>query len=152
MKKLLHIIKWWAEVLLFVLDGFLIFLLGLGIYMGLTPPAQAEVITYPVAYVDVNAGSSLNVRKAPGGDLTGIRLYCREDVVILAEVDGWALVIRPQNVGKTAMDGQPLGWASMDYLRCYRKHLSIAKEPASATADPNALTTDYPSIIADTEE
>lgn len=135
MKKFLRIAEWWAEAILFVAAGLGTFVLLTAIFMTV---AKAEV--YPIAYVDVNAGSTLNVRKAPGGDLTHIRLNCREDVIILDQVDGWALVIRPQCYGKTTMDGQPLGWASMDYLVPYRQFIHTKKEPAAATADP---TLDY---------
>lgn len=137
MKKLLRFAEWWAEVILFVAAGFGTFILLTAILMTV---ARAEADIYPIAYVDVNAGSTLNVRKAPGGDLTHIRLNCREDVVILDQVDGWALVIRPKCFGKTTMDGQPLGWASMDYLVPYRQFIHTKKEPAAATADP---TLDY---------
>lgn len=139
MKKLLRIAEWWAEVILFVAAGLGTFILLTAIFM---TAARAEADLYPIAYVDVNAGSTLNVRKAPGGDLTHIRLNCREDVVILAEVDGWALVIRPQHFGRKTMDGQPLGWASMDYLVPYRQFVHAKKEPAAATADPS-WTTNY---------
>lgn len=139
MKKLLRIAEWWAEVILFVVAGFGTFVLLTAILMTV---ARAEADLYPIAYVDVNAGSTLNVRKAPGGDLAHIRLNCREDVIILDQVDGWALVIRPHCFGKTTMDGQPLGWASMDYLVPYRQFVHTKKEPAAATADPS-WTTNY---------
>lgn len=87
--------------------------------------AEAEIVRWPVAYVDVKADSYLYVRETPGGEKTQFVLRCREDVVLLMQQDGWALVIRPDKVG----EGQPLGWACMDYLHCYREYLwEIEKE------------------------
>lgn len=86
-----------------------------------------EMYQYPVAYVSVNADSHLNVRATPDGELLAVTLNPLEDVVILAERDGWALVIRAKHVGNTDMNGKPLGWCSMEFLRTYRWWLSHKK-------------------------
>lgn len=110
-----------AAMLLFVL----LYSIGLTA-LGIDPACAEETTNYPVAAVMVNADSYLNIRQTPGGKLTGSTLECHADVVILAEDSGWALVIRPENVGSSNMNGNPLGWVSMDYLKPYRTF--VAKE------------------------
>lgn len=124
------------RVLLAVTEGILLFTIGVLLFVllysvGLVAfdidPACAEVQHWPLAYVDVNADSYLNVRKTPAGELCTIRLASMAEVVVL-ETDGcWALVIRPEHLGSSDMNGQPLGWVSMDYLRIYRDHMTIIK-------------------------
>lgn len=90
--------------------------------------AHAEMNRYTVAKVTVKAGSWLNVRKTPGGDLTFLVLYPWEDAVILEEQDGWALV----NTVKRMEEGRPaMGWSSMEYLLPYWEY--VQKEPCAAT-------------------
>lgn len=125
-KRILDWLEGAAEVILLLAIGLLLFVIlyaatlacmGIG-------TAKAEIVRWPVAYVDVNADSYLNVRETPGGEKTQFVLRCREDVVLLMQQDGWALVIRPDKVGK----GQPLGWACMDYLHVYREYLLLQPE------------------------
>lgn len=126
-KRILDWLEGAAEVILLLAIGLLLFVIlyaatltcmGIG-------TAEAEIVRWPVAYVDVKADSYLYVRETPGGEKTQFVLRCREDVVLLMQQDGWALVIRPDKVG----EGQPLGWACMDYLHCYREYLwEIEKE------------------------
>lgn len=120
-KRILDWLEGAAEVILLLAIGLLLFVIlyaatlacmGIG-------TAEAEIVRWPVAYVDVKADSYLYVRETPGGEKTQFVLRCREDVVLLMQQDGWALVIRPDKVG----EGQPLGWACMDYLHCYREYL-----------------------------
>ena len=123
---------YWLEQ---VAAGALLLVIGLGLFvlaysigltaLGIDPACAEELHRYPVARVEVNAGSHMNVRKTPGGERREVQLNSMEDVVILAIDDGWALVIRPQHVGSKDMNGAPLGWASMEYLRVYREHLVI---------------------------
>lgn len=125
-------VRYWLEQ---VAAGALLLVIGLGLFvllyaigltaLGIDPSCAEELHRYPVARVEVNAGSCLNVRKTPGGERCAVQLNCMEDVVILATDDGWALVIRPEHVGSQDMNGTPLGWASMEYLRVYREHIEI---------------------------
>lgn len=144
MKKVLVL---FCELVLACTAAVLGLILAAAIMLVLIPPASAEAQLYPVAYVDVNADSYLSVRQTPGGELTPNRLLAYEDVVILAVDGDWALVIQRQYMGCTDMRGTPLGWVHTDYLYTYAVHIGITKEPAAATADPNALTTDYPLIV-----
>lgn len=145
MKKILAL---FADLIVVCTAAALGLLLATAIMLVLISPANAEAQLYPVAYVDVNADSYLAVRQTPGGKLTPNRLLAYEDVVILAVDGDWALVIQRQYMGCTDMRGIPLGWAHTEYLHIYAVHIGITKEPAAATADPNALTTDYPLIVA----
>lgn len=120
-KRILRLLYDGAEIVVALTISVLVFLIlyaatlacmGIG-------TAEAEIVRWPVAYVDVKADSYLYVREPPGGEKTQFVLRCREDVVLLMQQDGWALVIRPDKVG----EGQPLGWACMDYLHCYREYL-----------------------------
>lgn len=122
--------------LLAVTEGILLFTIGVLMFVllysaGLVAfdidPACAEVKHWPLAYVDVNADSYLNVRKTPAGELCTIRLESMAEVVLLETDGSWALVIRPEHLGRADMNGQPLGWVSMDYLRVYRDHMTITK-------------------------
>lgn len=124
------------KVLLAVTEGILLFTIGVLLFVllysaGLVAfdidPACAEVQHWPLAYVDVNADSYLNVRKTPAGELCTIRLESMAEVVVLETDGSWALVIRPEHLGRADMNGQPLGWVSMDYLRIYRDHMTITK-------------------------
>lgn len=124
------------RVLLAVTEGILLFTIGVLLFVllysvGLVAfdidPACAEVQHWPLAYVDVNADSYLNVRKTPAGELCTIRLESMAEVVLLETDGSWALVIRPEHLGRADMNGQPLGWVSMDYLRVYRDHMTIIK-------------------------
>lgn len=124
------------KVLLAVTEGILLFTIGVLLFVllysaGLVAfdidPACAEVQHWPLAYVDVNADSYLNVRKTPAGELRTIRLESMAEVVLLETDGSWALVIRPEHLGRADMNGQPLGWVSMDYLRVYRDHMTITK-------------------------
>ena len=86
------------------------------------PAKAATAEHYQVAYVDVNAGSSLNVRTGPGGDWAYYGLPARMDVVILQTADGWAEVNTPERI----QDGLgPMGWVSMDYLHTYRDYIVL---------------------------
>lgn len=80
----------------------------------------SEATILPVAYVDVQADSWLNVRFTPGGTLTGYGLMPLTDVVILAEIEGWALVTTSERI---AGEQDPLGWCSTDYLVKYREYI-----------------------------
>lgn len=77
---------------------------------------------YPVAYVAVREGSSLNVRRSPAGEWAYMGLHGWEDVIILQQQDGWALVNTPDRV----QDGKgPVGWVCMDYLHTYRDYIML---------------------------
>ncbi len=77
--------------------------------------AANEVDVYPIAMVNVNADSWLNVRQGPEKDVIGF-LPPKTDVVILAEVGDWAFVstVARMNEGKG-----PIGWVSARYLIKY---------------------------------
>ena len=95
--------------------------------------AHAESSIYPVALVNVNRESWLNVRKTPGGELTFTQLMSQKDVVILDEVDGWALV----NTIERMEDGKPpLGWSSSMYLVKYRAYIATKKTLVPETQEP----------------
>lgn len=95
--------------------------------------AGAESAIFPVALVNVNLESWLNVRKTPGGELTFTRLVSQKDVVILDEVDGWALV----NTIERMEDGKPpLGWSSSMYLVKYRAYIVTKKTLVPGTQEP----------------
>lgn len=81
-------------------------------------PSKAEVLHYPVAYVDVNADSVLNVRETPGGELTSWALKAWKDVVILERSGRWALVNTVERIGEHK---PPIGWVCTDYLVVYRE-------------------------------
>ena len=120
-RRILDLLVGAAEIVVALTISVLVFLILYAAtlaWMGIGT-AEAELMRWPVAYVDVQADSYLNVRETPGGEKTQFVLRCREDVVLLMQQDGWALVIRPDKVGQ----GQPLGWACMDYLHCYREFL-----------------------------
>lgn len=69
-----------------------------------------------VALVNVNPGSSLNVRVTPNGRIIN-GLSRGVDVVILDKLDGWALVTTERDM---AHGHHPLGWVWADYLEVYR--------------------------------
>ena len=117
-------IRWIAEVVLWLGIFLGLFVLAMGISLAWMRQARAEEIYHlPVAQVMVNKDSHLNIRKAPGGELTVQRVYAYDDVVILARCGDWALIIKPEHVDSTNLNGQPLGWAHMDYLHVYRQHI-----------------------------
>lgn len=135
-------IEEWLAVVLLLIIGLLISVIGYAaalVVMDAVPEASAEVIErYPIAYVDVNADSYLNVRKTPGGELKHIQLQPLEDVVILHTDGDWALVIQLKYMDATDLNGNPLGWVHRDYLSVYREYIvPKTKEPAAATTDPD---------------
>lgn len=135
-------IEEWLAVVLMLIISLLIFLIGYAaalVVLDAVPEASAEVIErYPIAYVDVNADSYLNVRKTPGGELKHIQLQPLEDVVILHTDGDWALVIQERYMTAADMNGHPLGWVHLDYLSVYREYITPkAKEPVAATTDPD---------------
>lgn len=129
MKKLRKGLMTAAEGVLWVTIFFLLFVLlySIGLVALGIDPACAEVEHWPLAYVDVNADSYLNVRKTPAGELRTVRLESLAEVLVLDVEDGWALVIRPEHLGRGDMNGTPLGWVSMEYLRIYRDYMVAAK-------------------------
>lgn len=90
--------------------------------MMIATAACADVTTYPIALVNVDYDSWLNVRQSPGGELTLVTLHRRQDVIVLQQVDGWALVNTPARHEKGL---EPLGWSSMEYLVVYRNYIQI---------------------------
>lgn len=132
----------WLAVVLLLIISLLIFVIGYAaalVLLDAVPEASAEVIErYPIAYVDVNADSYLNVRKTPGGELKHIQLQPLEDVVVLHTDGDWALVIQEKYMTATDLNGNPLGWVHRDYLKVYREYIMpTTKEPAAATTDPD---------------
>lgn len=76
---------------------------------------------YPLAYVDVNRGSCLNVRKTPGGEWAYKTLPCKADIVLLqlSEDGGWYLIAEP-------IEGEPIhpaGWVCAQYVRIYNDYI-----------------------------
>ena len=69
-----------------------------------------------VALVNVNPGSSLNVRESPNGRVVG-SLSRGADVVVLDRQNGWSLVTTERDM---AHGHRPLGWVWADYLEEYR--------------------------------
>ena len=132
----------WLAVVLMLIISLLLFVIGYAaalVALDAVPEASAEVIErYPIAYVDVNADSYLNVRKTPGGELKHIQLKPLEDVVILHTDGDWALVIQLKYMTATDMNGNPIGWVHRDYLSVYREYITPkTKEPVAATTDPD---------------
>ena len=129
MKKLRKGLMTAVEGVLWVTIFFLLFVLlySIGLVALGIDPACAEVEHWPLAYVDVNADSYLNVRKTPAGELRTVRLESLAEVLVLDVKDGWALVIRPEHLGNGDMNGTPLGWVCMEYLRIYRDYMVAAK-------------------------
>lgn len=129
MKKLRKGLMTAVEGVLWVTIFFLLFVLlySIGLVALGIDPACAEVEHWPLAYVDVNADSYLNVRKTPAGELRTVRLESLAEVLVLDVEGGWALVIRPEHLGRGDMNGTPLGWVSMDYLNIYRDYMVSAK-------------------------
>lgn len=87
--------------------------------------ACAEVSTYPMALVNVDYDSWLNVRQSPGGELTLVTLHQRQDVIIIRQSGGWALINTPERHEKGLA---PFGWSSMEYLVVYRNYIQIEQE------------------------
>ncbi len=131
-------ISWIAEVILWIVDFFLIFLLIMAAGLAIMREANAEE-ALPVAIVEVNADSYLSVRKTPAGELTPIRLQPYEEIVLLEIIEDWAYVIRVQDYGKTDITGTPLGWVNMDYLIIYT---TKERMPTAATVSIQT-TTEY---------
>lgn len=129
MKKLRKGLMTAVEGVLWVTIFFLLFVLlySIGLVALGIDPACAEVEHWPLAYVDVNADSYLNVRKTQAGELRTVRLESLAEVLVLDVKDGWALVIRPEHLGNGDMNGTPLGWVCMEYLRIYRDYMVAAK-------------------------
>lgn len=129
MKKLRKGLMTAVEGVLWVMIFFLLFVLlySIGLVALGIDPACAEVEHWPLAYVDVNADSYLNVRKTPAGELRTVRLESLAEVLVLDVKDGWALVIRPEHLGNGDMNGTPLGWVCMEYLRIYTDYMVAAK-------------------------
>jgi hypothetical protein len=129
MKKLRKGLMTAVEGVLWVTIFFLLFVLiySIGLVALGIDPACAEVEHWPLAYVDVNADSYLNVRKTPAGELRTVRLESLAEVLVLDVEGGWALVIRPEHLGNGDMNGTPLGWVCMEYLRIYRDYMVAAK-------------------------
>lgn len=123
--KLKSIARETAAGILLVTIGLLLFVLlyGIGLTVFDIPAANAEVVHYPLAYVEVNAESCLNVRSEP----MGTRLFglpCWTDVVILDQADGWAYVSTPDRIAERK---PPCGWVSMDYLNVYGDYMANEK-------------------------
>lgn len=120
--KVKYLLREAATVVVGVAAGVLLFVLVYSIALTVLriDPAYAEEMSrYPVAYVDVNAESWLNVRSEPEGrKLFG--LPCHKDVVILAEEAGWALVTSAERMQRGLT---PYGWVCADYLQVYREHI-----------------------------
>ena len=83
---------------------------------------ERKATHYPVAYVDVKAGSRLNVRRSPAGEWAYLSLRGWEDVVILQQQDNWALVNTPERMQD---EEAPLGWVSAAYLHIYRDYIKL---------------------------
>lgn len=140
MKKAL---AWIAELLLWLVDFFLIFLLVMAASLAIMREAKADE-RLPVAIVWVDADSYLCVRKTPDGELA-TRLQPHEDVVLLEIFENWAYVIRAQDYGKTDMTGTPLGWVNMDYLIIYstKERMPTAATVSIPTTTEYLLPFDY---------
>lgn len=106
-----------AGILLFAI-GLLLFVLlyGIGLTLLDIPAACAEEARCPVAVVNVNPGSSLNVRVSPNGRVIN-KLGRGADVVVLDKQNGWVLVTTERDM---AHGHRPLGWVWADYLEEYR--------------------------------
>ena len=127
--KVKRLLREMVTVVVGVAVGVLLFVLIYSVMLTIygIDPACAEVEHWPLAYVDVNADSYLNVRKTPAGELRTVRLESLAEVLVLDVEDGWALVIRPEHLGNRDMNGTPLGWVSMDYLQIYMDYMVAAK-------------------------
>jgi hypothetical protein len=139
--KVWRTVEEWLALALLLIISLLIFIIGYAaalVVLDAVPEASAEeFVRYPIAYVDVNADSYLNVRKTPGGECTSYQLRAYQDVVILATDGDWALVILEKYMPLRHIKN-PLGWVHRDYIRPYREYIiPITKEPAAATADPD---------------
>lgn len=116
--KLKYLAHETAAGILLVAIGLLLFVLlyGIGLTLFGIPAACAEENRCPVAVVNVNPGSSLNVRESPNGRVVG-SLSRGADVVVLDRQNGWSLVITERDL---AHGHRPLGWVYADYLEEYR--------------------------------
>ncbi len=116
--KLKSLARETAAGILLVAIGLLlcVLLYGIGLTMFDIPAACAEETRCPVALVNVNPGSRLNVRESPNGRVVG-RLSRGADVVVLDRQDGWSLVTTERDM---AHGHRPLGWVYADYLEEYR--------------------------------
>ncbi len=93
-----------------------VLLYGIGLTLLDIPAACAEEARCPVAVVNVNPGSSLNVRVSPNGRVIN-KLGRGADVVVLDKQNGWVLVTTERDM---AHGHRPLGWVWADYLEEYR--------------------------------
>lgn len=107
-----------AAGILLVAIGLLLFVLlyGIGLTLLGIPAACAEETRCPVAVVNVNPDSSLNVRESPNGRVVG-SLSRGADVVVLDRQNGWSLVTTERDM---AHGHRPLGWVWADYIEEYR--------------------------------
>lgn len=83
---------------------------------GIPASCAEEDPRFDVALVNVNPGSSLNVRATPNGRIIN-GLSRGSNVVILDKLNGWALVTTERDM---VHGHQPLGWVWDDYLEVYR--------------------------------
>lgn len=85
-----------------------------------------EIYSYPLAIVQVDADSTLNVRRTPAGDWAYYGLPSGAEVMILEEEAGWAYVTSIE-MHETGMI--PYGWVSSEFLLRYNVHLTEQKNP-----------------------
>ncbi|MBP3649132.1 MAG: hypothetical protein J6K73_05065 [Clostridia bacterium] len=114
--KVKRLLREMVTVVVGIAVGVLLFLLIYSVMLtiyGIDPACAEEIQSYPAAYVDVHEGSSLNIRRSPGGEWKYMSLRSGEEVVILATEDGWALVSKADHIQG---GWPPLGWVSTDYL------------------------------------
>ncbi len=116
--KLKSLARETAAGILLVAIGLLLFVLlyGIGLTLLDIPAACAEETRCPVALVNVNPGSRLNVRESPYGRVVG-SLSRGADVVVLDRQNGWSLVTTERDM---AHGHRPLGWVWAEYLEEYR--------------------------------
>lgn len=124
LKKLYHDVQ---EVIAWISLFFLLFVLVMAIGLTCMRAAKAEELySFPVAIVQVDAGSTLNVRRTPAGDWAYYGLPSGAEVMILEEEACWAYVtsIEMHEAGMI-----PYGWVSSEYLLRYNVHLTARKNP-----------------------
>ena len=137
-------VRWLAEVLLWLADLLGVALLVYAAMLAFAPGAAAEeVYHYPVAVVDVNEGSHLNVRRWPGGVICG-SLDCFAEVVVLERHEEWGLITTRKH---HEVGWKPLGWVHTDYLRFFGVMVTTKKslwvEPQAGTSPEQYVQDNY---------
>lgn len=109
-------VRWLAEVLLWLVDLLGVALLVYAALLAFAPGAAAEeAYHYPLAVVNVDECSYLNVRYWPGGVICG-SLDTYEEVAVISRYGEWGLVTTRK---RHELDWPPLGWVHTGYLRFF---------------------------------